>query len=273
MTEVATTMTGKSSIRFQEIGRDLALGAAGIAAWLLVWFVATSVGPFAGSAAFPTLPATMEAALNQLALAEFWSAVTATLQVAFVGLALALVVGIAVGIALASSHVVRALLAPTVEFLKPVPGIIILPLLLLIIGPSATMGILLVFIGCVWPILIQTYVGVLSADPVTRAAARSMLLSRGLTLRKVIIPSATPSIVTGIRIATAASLILAIGAGLIGGAPGLGQLLFVYQNNGDAATIFGLIILVGILGLIINVLLGILERRAVPWSSRAEVVA
>jgi ABC-type nitrate/sulfonate/bicarbonate transport system permease component len=89
----------------------------------------------------------------------------------------------------------------------------------------------------------------------------------------VIFPGATPSIVTGIRIATTASLILAIGAGLIGGAPGLGQLLFVYQNNGDGATVFGLIILVGILGLIINVVLGIVERKAVPWSSRAEVVA
>lgn len=266
-------MTGMSSNRFQEIGRDIALGAAGILAWLLVWLVATSVGPLSESDAFPAPSATLSAAFQQLALSEFWSAVLSTLQVAFTGLVLAILAGIIVGMALASSPVVRALLAPTVEFLKPIPGIIILPLLLLIFGPSATMGVTLVFVGCVWPILIQTYVGVLSADPVMRSAARAMLLSRSLTVRKVIVPSATPSIVTGIRIATASSLILAIGAGLIGGAPGLGQLLFVYQNNGDSAAIFGLIILVGVLGLIVNVLLGVIERRAVPWSARAEVVA
>jgi len=266
-------MTSMSSNRFQEIGRDIALGAAGIVAWLLVWLVATSVGPLSESDAFPTPSATLSAALQQLVLNEFWSAVAGTLQVAFTGLVLAILVGMIVGMALASSPAVRALLAPTVEFLKPIPGIIILPLLLLIFGPSATMGVTLVFVGCVWPILIQTYVGVLSADPVMRSAARAMLLTRSLTLRKVIVPSATPSIVTGIRIATASSLILAIGAGLIGGAPGLGQLLFVYQNNGDSAAIFGLIILVGILGLLVNVVLGIIERRAVPWSVRAEVVA
>lgn len=267
------TMTSATRNPFQGVGRDVVLGAAGIVAWLLVWFAATSVGPLAESATFPTPVETLGEAYRQVNLGEFWSAVAGTLQMAGVGLALAVAVGTVLGIALASSRVLRVLLSPTVEFLKPIPGIIILPLLLLIFGPSGTMGVLLVFIGCVWPILIQTYVGVTTVDPVTRSAARAMLLPSGLTLRKVILPGATPSIVTGVRIATASSLILAIGAGLIGGAPGLGQLLFVYQNSGDSAAVFALIILVGVLGLIVNVLLGIAERRAVPWSARAEVVA
>jgi len=254
------------------IGAQVGYGLLGIAVWLVLWLVVTSAGPYAENEAFPDPASVGSAAVEQILNREFWDALWATLAMAGMGLILAIVVGVPLGLALGMSAIVRKLLQPTVEILKPIPGIVILPLLLLIFGPTSTMGLLLVFIGCVWAILIQTYTGVLSTDPVARLAARGMLLGRWLTLRRVVLPSATPSIITGIRIATAASLVLAIGAGLIGGAPGIGQLLFLYQSFGSGANVFGLIILVGLIGLAINILLSVLERRAVPWSIRSEVV-
>jgi ABC-type nitrate/sulfonate/bicarbonate transport system permease component len=161
-----------------------------------------------------------------------------------------------------------------VEFLKPIPPVVLIPLLLLTMGPSERLGLVLVVFGCVWPILVQTSYGVRDADPVALDTVRSFGLSAPQRLRRVILPSAAPFLVTGMRIAAGAAFVIAVVSELIGGAPGLGKDILLAQNAGLYAKTYALVLATGILGLALYLVIGRLERWALHWhpSVRAEVI-
>ncbi len=138
-----------------------------------------------------------------------------------------------------------------IEFMKTIPVIAILPLLLLQYGGSLKMEYLLVAFGVFWPLVIQVVYGVRSIDPVARDTAEALRVTGPRRLWLIVLPAATPFIATGLRIAGAVALIIAIIAELIGGASGLGRDILLAQNSGTSALplVYALVVITGALGI------------------------
>lgn len=243
--------------------RSIVFGAAGIAAALLIWQLAAASGAASGS--LPQLGRVF-GELGALAVSgDFWAAAGATVGIALLGLAAAVACGVVVGILVGSFEPVRYATKAALEFLKPVPPIVILPLVVLILGPTSEMSWFLVFLGCVLPIIMQTVDGVHGTDPVARDTARSFGLPPAEVLARIVLPSALPYIGTAVRVTAPAALIITVVAGLLGGGPGLGQSLYLAQAGGDYATMYALVVILGVLGLIFQAATQLAERRLLHW--------
>ncbi len=194
-----------------------------------------------------------------------WQAVADTLTMTLLGLAIAVVIGVALGILSGISPLVMHATRVPVEFLKPIPPIVILPIAVLVLGPTLSMGTFLVVLGCFIAIAVQTAAGVFDTNPVAVATGRSYGLNRSQVVRNIVLPSAMPYVGTAIRVAAPTALIIAVVAGLLGGAPGLGRSLLLAQLSGNQERLFAYVLVLGTLGLIIQGLSTWLERRLLHW--------
>ncbi len=240
------------------------LGAAGAAVALLVWQLAATVGPLA-DAPLPSALEALGAAGALLGTPQLWQATAATLVMALTGLIAAAIVGVLLGIAIGSSPLAMHATRVPLEFLKPIPPIVILPIVVLVLGPTAGMGTFLVFFGSFIAIAVQSSAGVFDTDPVARATGASYGMSRTEILGRIVIPSALPYIGTALRVAAPTSLVIAVVAGLLGGGPGLGQSLLMSQISGNQPELFGYVLILGVLGLLIQGLSQWGERRLLHW--------
>lgn len=238
-------------------------GIAGFVLVTLVWQVITTFGLI--STFIPSPIDTLTKVADNFGTSGFWLDVWLTVQVAIGGFLLALVVGVVLGVVIATSpltmHATRVLL----EFLKPIPPIVILPLVVLVLGPSTDMGIFLVFYGCVLTITMQTAAGVFDVDPVAVATAQSFSMGKVEVLWRIVLPSSLSYIGTAIRVSIPASLIIAVVAGLLGGGPGLGNSLLKAQLNGSMTSLFAYVIALGLLGLLFQAASEFVERRILHW--------
>ncbi|GLU89423.1 ABC transporter permease subunit [Agromyces sp. NBRC 114283] len=240
------------------------VGAAGAVAALGAWQLAATAGPLADSP-LPSAADSIGRLAGLFATPELWRALGDTVVMAVAGLLLATVVGVLLGVGIGTSPLAMHATRVPLEFLKPIPPIVILPIVVLVLGPTMAMGVFLVFFGCFVAIAVQSAAGVFDTDPVARATGRSYGMGRGEILTRIVLPSALPYIGTAIRVAAPTSLIVAVVAGLLGGGPGLGQSLLLAQISGDQAQLFAYVLALGILGLLVQGLSQWGERRLLHW--------
>ncbi|MET8829893.1 ABC transporter permease [Streptomyces sp. NPDC004610] len=253
---------------------NFALGAAGLTAFLAVGEAVPRLG-LVSTDYFPP-PSRIAGALGEeLGDPAFWSALGDTLTGWVLGLALASGAGILVGLLLTLVPFLRRATASTIEFLRPIPSVALIPLAVLLYGSELRSVLLLVVYASFWQILLQVLYGVQDVDPVADETARSYGLGTWARVRHVTWPTALPYVMTGIRLAAAVALVLAITAELVIGAPGLGSLIAVAQASQAVPDMYALITVTGVLGLLINVGARAVERRALAWhqSVRGEVVS
>lgn len=210
---------------------------------------------------------------TMLSTAAFWSTLWATVQSWGLGLLIAAVVGTVVGIVLGSSDRAYRFCRVTIEVLRPIPPIVILPLALLVLGVTLQMKLLLIVQGTLWAVLLQAVYGVRGVDPVMLETAAAYGMSRLRRFFSVQLPGSLPYIVTGIRIAAIFSLIVSIVAELVGGAAGLGNEILKAQSSGDDQAMYALILLTGALGAIITAVFSGLERLLLFWHPSQREVA
>jgi ABC-type nitrate/sulfonate/bicarbonate transport system permease component len=252
------------ALRLPDRRRQPALGALGLL--LLVGLI--EVLPRAGLVDERFLPpfSTMARSLaEQLTLADFWTALGQTLRGWALGLALAMVSGIVAGVVIGSVPLLRAVTASTIEFLRPIPSVALIPLVVLIYGSRPQSALVLVGYAAFWQVLVQVLYGVADVDPVVRDTARSYRFSRWAVVRSVLLPTALPYVVTGFRLAASVALILEITAELIIGVPGLGRSIGVAQSSGAVAQTYALVIVVGLVGVAVNASARAAERRVLRW--------
>lgn len=199
-----------------------------------------------------------------------WTAAGETLRQAGAALLLGSLVAIPLGLAIGSSELAWKSLRPTIEFLRPIPSVALLPMVVLVWGSGPASAILIAALGVNWIMLIHAIYGVREVDPKLRLAARAYNLDRLRTLVFVILPSAVPLIATGVRVASSVSLILVVATQLVLGTPGLGQMMITAQNSIATAQVYALVMVTGLLGVIIHVAFSVLERRAAPWRVHGE---
>lgn len=210
---------------------------------------------------------------GELGRPNFWQSVADTVLAWSLGLLISLVAGIVVGLIIGSVPVLRALTASTIEFLRPIPSVALIPLVALLYGTGIESTLVLVVYASFWQVLIQVLYGVQDVDPVLRETARSFTLGLVSQLRHVVWPSAMPFIMTGVRLAASVALVLTITAQLVIGSPGLGSAIATAQSSGALPKMYALIIVTGVLGVVVNVAAKALERRSLHWhtSMRMEV--
>lgn len=253
-------------------GANLALGAAGLAAFLALGEAVPRLG-LVKEAYFPPTSRIAGALGDELADSAFWTALGDTLTGWALGLAIAVGAGIVAGVIVSVVPHLREATASTIEFLRPIPSVALIPLAVLLYGTELRSVLLLVVYASFWQILIQVLYGVQDVDPVAEETARCYGLGTWARVRHVLWPTALPYVMTGVRLAAAVALILVITAELVIGAPGLGARIAVAQTSQAVPEMYALIVVTGVLGLLINVGARTVERRALAWhqSVRGEV--
>lgn len=194
-----------------------------------------------------------------------WVEVGRTLSGWAAGLLIATVLAVPAGMVLGASALAFRLVRVVIEFLRPVPSVALIPLAVLVLGTGLETKVFLVAFATFWPILFQTIYGVQDVDPVATDTARSYGLGPLARFAQVTLPSAAPYIATGLRIASAIALVLAVTAELVIGAPGLGQAIVVAQSGGAITLMYALIIATGLLGWALNSAFSAAERRLLHW--------
>jgi ABC-type nitrate/sulfonate/bicarbonate transport system permease component len=243
--------------------RRIALGGIGVILAVAGWQLA-AVGPLADSP-LPSATQTLSALVGMAPTEKLWEPLGATLLMAFGGLVMATALGVAIGLLVATSPLFRYATRIPIEFLKPIPPIVVLPILALVIGPTTQMGILLIVLGLTLGIVMQTAAGVRDVDPIAIDTAYSFGMSRPEVLWRVILPSALAHIGTAVRIAAPMALVVSVVAGLLGGAPGLGQSILVSQISNNQPDLFAFVLVLGLVGLALIGLSQVAERRLLHW--------
>lgn len=249
----------------------IGLGAVAVVAALALWELLALWGIF-GSA----LPSATTAATELVALlgeGDTWVAILDTVLISIIGLVIGAVVGIVLGVLIGVFDLLASATRVALEFLKPIPPIVVLPIAVLVFGPNFDMGVFLVALGCGVQILVQTAAGVLETEPVAVDTARSYRLSSIERLWRIILPSAMPAIVSALRIAAPGALIVTVVAGLFGGAPGLGKSLFMATKIVDTPKVFALVLLLGVLGILVQTVSNQFEKRVLHWHSSVREAA
>jgi ABC-type nitrate/sulfonate/bicarbonate transport system permease component len=181
------------------------------------------------------------------------------------GWASAAVAGIALGTAIGSWRRVRAVCEPVLEFLRAVPPPVLIPVIMLFAGIGDTMKILVIAGGCVWPVLLNTVEGVRAVDQVMADTARSYGITGAARLRYVVLPAASPQIVTGLRQALSIGIILMVISEMFAASSGLGFTVVQFQRGFAIPDMWTGILVLGLLGFLLSVLFRLAERRVLGW--------
>jgi ABC-type nitrate/sulfonate/bicarbonate transport system permease component len=221
----------------------------------------------------PSMSATVAELAELVGEGDFWSAVGSTLQGWALGLGIAAVLAIPLGILIGSSATAYRSVRFVVEFLRPIPSVALVPLAVLIYGVGLESKVFLAAFASFWPLFVQTLYGVQDVDPVTTDTARAFGLGRFERLYRVTLPSAVPYIATGLRISSAVALILAVTAEIVIGSAGLGREINVARSSGAVEVMYALIITTGLLGWLLNIATTQAERRVLHWHPSHRQVA
>ena len=185
----------------------------------------------------------------------------------FGALAAAIVIGVPAGIAIASSRLGKGILDPIVEFLRPLPPLAYLPLIIIWLGIGEASKITVIALAMLPPVIISTASGVRSASRDHINAARSFGATRWQVLRHVILPGAVPSILTGTRIALGAGWSTLVAAELIAASRGLGFMIQSAAQFLVTDIVIAGIFVIAIIAFLFELMARIAERVLVPWAS------
>jgi len=228
------------------------------------WELAARLG-LVSQLALPPLSQVTLAWIEMLRSGELLANGAASLWRAGAGLALAIAVGAALGIAMAWWRPVNAALGPLVEMFYPMPKSALIPVTVLWLGFGDGSKILLIFLGCMLPVTLGAFNGARGSDQALVWSARGMGASRLVMLWDVVVPSALPEMLNGIRTALALAFILLVSAELIVAREGLGYLIGYLGANGTYDAMFAVVLTVAFLGFAADRAYQALVHRLLVW--------
>jgi NitT/TauT family transport system permease protein len=230
----------------------------------LGWELVARLG-LVSSSALPPLSKVVTSWFDLLRDGDLVTAGASSLYRGGVGLVLAVVVGAALGIVMAWWRPVNALMSPLVEMFYPMPKSALIPVTVVWRGFGDGSKILLIFLGCMLPVTLGAYNGARSSDRVLVWSARSMGASRLRMLWDVVVPSAMPEMLNGVRTALALAFILLVSSELIVARQGFGYLIGYLGANGDYEPMFAVVLTVAFLGFAADRLYMLGVRRVLAW--------
>jgi ABC-type nitrate/sulfonate/bicarbonate transport system permease component len=249
------------------------MGFAGVLGFLLVWELIPRLG-LVERRFLPPASEVVATLFADFSLMSFWVAVGETMVAWFLGLVMAAALAVVLGFVIGSSNFLRRFTNSTVEFLRPIPSVALIPLAVLLFGVKIESSLMLIIYASFWQVFIQVLYGVADVDNVAMQTAKSYGLGTFARVRHVVFPTALPYLMTGVRLAAAVALILAITAELVIGSPGLGREIALAQSGGAISGMYALVLATGMIGVLINLLMRFIERKTLSWHSsvRSEVI-
>ena len=244
--------------------RKILLGAVGLLGFLVVWQLIPTLG-LVDPHDLPYATDVFGRLVQEVRDLAFWRRLRLTMTSWAIGLALATLAAVALGTVVGMVPFLRRATHTTVEFLRPVPSVALIPLAVLMFGLQMRAALVIIVYAAFWQVFVQVIYGVADVDTVARDTARSFGLTRAERLRYLILPTALPYLMTGLRLGAAVALILAVTAEMVIGNPGLGRMIELSRSAGDAVGLYGLVVVTGLLGLLVNVVFRFVERRSLAW--------
>lgn len=242
----------------------LTLGALGVAGLVVVLELLPRAG-LVSTVYLPPLTDVLAALAAETASPVFWFSLYETLRGWAIGLLLAVAGGVLIGVPIGLLPVVRQATASTIEFLRPIPSVALVPLAVLLFGTDLRSTLLLVVYAAFWQVLVQVIAGVRDVDPVARDTATVFRLGVLARVRHVVWPGALPYVLTGVRLGASVALVLAVTGELVIGTPGLGRQIALAQSSGAVPTLYALVLVTGLIGMLVNLVFRLVERRALAW--------
>jgi NitT/TauT family transport system permease protein len=242
------------------------LGAAG----LILLFGAAQLALWAGRvspATFPLPSAVLASAADLARNGSFLASVGSTMEVWALALAVTVVLAVPAGLLFGSLAWVESALRPVVEFVRPVPAVVLVPLVLLIVQDDLRTEVVIVVLASVWPVLLNTVYGVRNVDPLAKETLRAFGFGPLSVVTRVSLPGTAPFIATGVRIAASFAFVVAIAVELVGtGMPGIGAFSAQEESGaGSLAVLIGIAVWSGLIGLAVNGVFAAAERRLFRW--------
>ena len=197
------------------------------------------------------------------------NALAISLQSVFIGLGIAIIVGVGIGMLMARYRPIEYFLNIYITFLLTTPMIAIIPVVVIFVGFTLTSRIIVVFLFSWIYILVNTFAGVRGTDPALLEMARSFGAKERHMFLKVILPSAMPAIMAGLRIGSARAVLGMLVSELLLATVGLGDLMIQYENSFNNSYLFAVIFTIIVLGLIIVGFVAAIEKRVLSWRQAA----
>lgn len=244
------------------LGSTLMLAALG-----LLWWEA-SQGGWVSKVFLPTPHATWQSLVEGFTSGDLLAQTEATLGRMLMGWVLASILGIALGMLIGSSELLRSYLQPTFEFIRPLPASAVMPLGIAVFGLNPGMVLFVVAFGAMWPVLLATLYGFNHIHPRLREVSHALQLSPVSFAFKMGLPNAMPDILAGMRLSLTVSLIVSVVGEMIASQSGLGQAVLLAARAFRASELFAGVILLSSIGIVSNAALSLIERRVLRWQNR-----
>ena len=223
---------------------------------------------------FPPPGAWWSATTAMVANGELLPAIGATLVTFTFGIAIGIVSGSVLGIVIGRSRVARRALGPLLEFCRGLPPPVIVPLAVLLLGYAESLKLLVVVWVAMWPILLNAASAADRIDALLIDVSRTFHLGHMTTLWKIVLPSVVPDILLGIRVAVPLAVIITLLVEMLTSLPGVGSLIVTSQRQFRSAEVYGLLIVVGLMGFLLNNLFVMFEQIVTRrWPPRAQNAA
>lgn len=183
----------------------------------------------------------------------------------FIGLVITIVLGVVLGVLIGSFRWLRSLTEPILEFFRAIPAPVLVPLLMLLIGINDQMKIVVIISGSIWPVLLNTVEGVRAVDSVLSDTSRTYRIAGFARLRYLVLPGASPQIMTGVRQSLSIGLILMVISEMFGSSSGLGFTIVLFQRSFAVPEMWSGIAVLGFVGIGLSYIFLQIERRVLRW--------
>jgi len=216
----------------------------------------------------PFLPRPTEwwtGALSIIRKDDLAGAFLASLETIVSAMIFATLAGTAGGLLIGGSALARRMLTPSLEFIRAIPAAAMVPIGVLLFGYDGRMKTAIVVIGIVWPILLNVSAAVARIHPVLMDVAASLRMTRVARVVKILLPSIVPAILLGVRVALPLAVVITLVVEMLTSISGLGGLMIGAQRDYKAGQVFALLVMVGAIGLGLNLLLAWLEAHLMRY--------
>jgi ABC-type nitrate/sulfonate/bicarbonate transport system permease component len=235
-----------------------------LAALITLWWLASTNG-WINRAFLPTPTNTAASLMHGLVYGELLAYTWSTLQRMLIGWVLASALGIGLGALIGISRRAREWIAPTLEFIRPLPASAVMPLAIALFGLSGDMVLAVVAFGSMWPVLLATMHGLAAVHPRLREVSQALQMGRLSFIAKIGLPNAMPDILSGMRLSMTVSLIVSVVGEMIASQSGLGQSILLAARSFQASELFAGIVLLSTIGFATNALLALAEHQLLRW--------
>jgi ABC-type nitrate/sulfonate/bicarbonate transport system permease component len=240
------------------------LGVAFIGAILILWEIAAASAVFPPMS-FPRMSAILSTWWDLVVSGELLREVLPSLARTFAGYFVGVALGVGLGLLMGYVRFFYNLLEPITEVLRPIPSPAYLPIVILFLGIDDEMKIFMIAFASLFPVLLNTYSGVRSVDPIQLQTARTFGVSGRRLLTQIVLPAASPFIFTGMRVSLAVALIVMVISEMVAASNGIGYFILSAQRGFKVRDMFAGVLTLALLGYILNRLFLLIENRVLAW--------